>query len=145
MERFNIRKLQKEDYNNGFLQLLEQLTVVNPKDITYDIFCDQFDKVINEVYVVEDLDQSGKLVASGSVLIEPKFIRNLGSVGHIEDIVVDKQMRGHGLGKLIVLHLVQVAQEKGCYKVILDCSEDNYGFYDKCEFIKKGLEMAKYF
>ena len=34
-------------------------------------------------------------------------------------------------------------QEMGCYKVILDCNEDNVTFYEKCGLIKKEIQMVK--
>lgn len=34
-------------------------------------------------------------------------------------------------------------QELGCYKVILDCSEDNVPFYQKCGLVKKEVQMVK--
>ncbi len=50
------------------------------------------------VIVIEELSSS-KIVASGTVLVEKKFIRGCGSVGHIEDIVVHDSQRGKSYGK----------------------------------------------
>lgn len=66
-----------------------------------------------------------KIVASGSVFTERKFLRNTGKVGHIEDIAVDKAMHGKGLGRKLILALEEIARSQGCYKTILDCSKDN--------------------
>jgi glucosamine-phosphate N-acetyltransferase len=41
--------------------------------------------------------------------------------------------------------LSAVAKEIGCYKVILDCSPENEGFYQKCGYEKAGTEMSLYF
>ena len=41
--------------------------------------------------------------------------------------------------------VVQIAKKEGCYKVILDCDTKNVGFYQKCGFKNKGIEMALYF
>ena len=49
------------------------------------------------------------------------------------------------LGKKIVYHLINLAKENGCYKVILNCNENNVGFYEKCGLIRKECEMVKYF
>lgn len=38
---------------------------------------------------------------------------------------------------------VCLAQELGCYKVILDCSEDNVPFYEKCGLTRKEVQMVK--
>ena len=84
-------------------------------------------------------------MAAGSLLIERKFIRGCGKVGHIEDVVVDASQRRKGTGSCIVRHLVQAAQRAGCYKVILDCSAENATFYERQGFKRKEVQMAMYF
>jgi glucosamine-phosphate N-acetyltransferase len=96
------------------------------------------------IVVVEQVSIN-KIVASGCVLVESKFIRNCGKVGHIEDIVVDNSQRGKNLGKRIIEQLTHVAQSAGCYKVILCCEDKNIGFYEKCGYEKKEVEMVHYF
>lgn len=96
------------------------------------------------VLVIEDT-QRQQLVASATLLIEPKFIRGCGLVGHIEDVVVDEACRGLGLGSLLVGRLSAMAKAQGCYKVILDCAEGMVSFYEKCDYENKGVQMAQYF
>lgn len=72
-------------------------------------------------------------------------IHHLGLVGHIEDIAVAKDQQGKKLGLRIIQALDFVAENVGCYKTILDCSEANEGFYVKCGFKRAGLEMAHYY
>jgi glucosamine-phosphate N-acetyltransferase len=69
--------------------------------------------------------KTDRIVASGTVFTERKFLRNTGKVGHIEDIAVDSSMHGKGLGKKLILALEEIARSQGCYKTILDCSKDN--------------------
>ena len=142
-DNYVIDSLKKTDYQS-FLQLLEQLTVVGSSEIGYEEFCKRVDSINSHVFVIREIGTC-RVVGTGSVLIEKKFIHSLGSVGHIEDIVIDKGFRGKGLGKLIVTHLVQYAKSKGCYKTLLNCSEDKVGFYEKCGFKGRGVEMAQYF
>jgi glucosamine-phosphate N-acetyltransferase len=87
---------------------------------------------------------TGSLVACGTLLVERKLIRNAGCAGHVEDVVVDATFRGGGVGKLLLSALVAAARAAGCYKVILDCSEANTGFYAKCGFTRKEVQMALY-
>ena len=42
-------------------------------------------------------------------------------------------------------HLTGLARARGCYKVILDCAEDNAGFYARCGFRRKEVQMVQYF
>lgn len=143
-ELYHVSKLEKNDYKRGFLNLLEQLTTVNPELITFEEFCKCYDEMNTCTYVIRSIS-ADSVVATGSLLLEKKFIHNLGSVGHIEDIVVDKKYSGMGLGKEIVKHLVKMAKEKGCYKIILNCGENNIKFYEKCGFTQKEIGMAIYF
>ena len=69
--------------------------------------------------------ETDQVVATGTVFIERKFLRGLGSVGHIEDIAVSKDMQGKKLGLRVIQTLVAVSEAVGCYKTILNCSDDN--------------------
>ena len=60
-------------------------------------------------------------------------------------IVVDKNKRGLGLGFKIIKYLTDIAKEEKCYKVILNCSEENVTFYEKCGFKQKSKQMSLYF
>ncbi len=37
------------------------------------------------------------------------------------------------------------AREAGCYKVILDCAEENAAFYEKCGLTIKEIQMVRLF
>ena len=95
------------------------------------------------VLIAEDSGVSNynKVVGTGSIFIEQKFLRGGGRVGHIEDVVVDKDIRQKGAGKLITNSLVDIAKDCGCYKVILDCGSQNVPFYDRCGFHLSGHQM----
>lgn len=85
------------------------------------------------------------MIASATLMVEVKFIRDCGRCGHIEDVVVDSSYRGLRLGARVVEALAGAAREAGCYKIILDCSEDNVAFYEKCGLTRKAVQMAQYF
>lgn len=129
----------------GYLDCLAQLTIVG--EISRESFTDRFNfmksqKGIYNPYVITD--GNGMIVAAGTLLIEKKFIRNCGQCGHIEDIVVDSEQRGKNLGKILLKALKELANQLGCYKVILDCEEGKVQFYEKCGFKEKGTQMAFY-
>lgn len=138
------RALEAGDFARGFLALLAQLTAVGA--VGEAQFLERLAEVQadprHEVYVIEE---GGRVVAAGTLLIEPKFARGCGLCGHIEDVVTDAGARGGGLGRRIVEHLTGLARARGCYKVILDCAEDNAGFYAKCGFRRKEVQMVQYF
>jgi glucosamine-phosphate N-acetyltransferase len=103
-----------------------------------------FMKARNDMYFTIVIENTAKkeIVAAGTVLIERKFIHGVSKVGHIEDIVVNKNYRGQNLGKWIIEQLKDIGKAVGCYKIILDCSEKNIPFYEKCGFKHKEYEMV---
>ncbi|KAL2106005.1 hypothetical protein VUR80DRAFT_7423 [Thermomyces stellatus] len=143
---YTIRALRRSDYATGFLECLRVLTTVG--DVTAETFEKQYDAMASQegyyILVVEDTSR-GVIVGTGSLIVERKFIHNLGQVGHIEDIAVAKDQQGKKLGLRIIQALDYIAEQVGCYKSILDCSEANEGFYVKCGFRRAGLQMAHYY
>ena len=129
-----IREIIKSDLNDGFLSLLAQLsgqtTSYNP-----DLLWNEYTKHSNHITFVDEVKEAGKLasiIATSSVLIENKFLHCGSRVGHIEDVVGDRDARGIGLGQKIVEHCIDYCRDVGCYKVILDCSNKNVPFYINC-------------
>ena len=66
-------------------------------------------------------------------------------VGHIEDVSILESYQGKGLGKILIAALDSVGRNIGCLKNILNCSEENEGFYEKCGYEKGGAEMKHEF
>jgi glucosamine-phosphate N-acetyltransferase len=144
-ENFHIRNIEYEDYNKGYLELLQILTFIEPDKITVDDFT-HFINGLNDkhqIFVMEDI-MNQKIIGTITILIEQKLIHNLGLVCHIEDVVVDTSIQNKGIGKRLVNKAIEVSMKHKCYKIILDCSHKNEAFYEKCDFIKKGTQMALY-
>ncbi|KAF2839921.1 glucosamine 6-phosphate N-acetyltransferas-like protein [Patellaria atrata CBS 101060] len=145
-EGYTCRPLQKSDYHAGFLDVLRVLTKVG--DISEEGWNERYEWMRgrnDEYFLLCVVNGEGKVVGTGALIVERKFIHNLGLVGHIEDIAVAKDQQGKKLGLRIIQALDYVAENVGCYKSILDCSEANEGFYKKCEFSRAGLQMAHYY
>lgn len=133
MSDITVRKLQKEDLWNGFLQTLDSLRQAS--NIDKKTVEKIFDKInSNPDHIVAVAIIEGKIVGSTTLLIETKFIHNGGKVGHIEDVVVDKKYQRKGIGEKIVMYLLRYAKDQGCYKTILDCTDEVKPFYEKLGF-----------
>ncbi|EAZ45184.1 hypothetical protein OsJ_29827 [Oryza sativa Japonica Group] len=146
-EAYRIRPLELAEISRGFLGLLNQLSPLPP--LTEEAFRARFEELAalgadHLVLVAEDA-ATGRLAAAGAVLVERKFIRRCGRVGHVEDVVVDAAARGRGLGERVVRRLVEHARGRGCYKVIINCTPELTGFYAKCGFVEKNVQMGLYF
>ena len=141
-----LRFVSPNDYDNGLIELLSQLTSIDKSKISkekFNEFVNSLDVSANhKIFVYED---DLCIIGCGTIVCEQKLIHNLGKVGHIEDIVVDEHRRNSGIGFTIIEHLTRYAKQQGCYKVILDCNEKNVPFYEKCGYKRHAVEMAKYF
>ncbi len=133
MSDITIRKLQKDDLWNGFLLTLDSLRQASNIDKkTAEKIFDKINSNPDHIVVVAVIE--GKIVGSTTLLIETKFIHNGGKVGHIEDVVVDKEYQRKGIGEKIITYLLRYAKDQGCYKTILDCVDDVKPFYEKLGF-----------
>lgn len=141
-----MRPLARGDYSKGHLETLKNLTTVG--NVSEAAWTERYEWMRTSgrggYYCLVVCDEQERVVGTGCVVVEKKFIHNLGSVGHIEDIVVRKDQQGKKLGLRIIEALDHISKEVGCYKTILDCSEANEGFYVKCGYKRAGLEMAHY-
>ncbi|MGH1569022.1 MAG: GNAT family N-acetyltransferase [Nitrosopumilus sp.] len=135
-----IRELKKEDLQNGFLTSLDSLSEASniDKNKAETIF-EKINANPDHIIAVAEID--GKIVGSTTLLIESKFIHNGGLVGHIEDVVVNKNYQGQKIGEKIMKFLLEISKKRGCYKTILDCTDDVKPFYNKLGFRQVSVEM----
>lgn len=136
MEKIYVRGSMSSDFSE-ITSLLEQLTTVG--EITQDKISDNIYSNIYVAYTIVNGEEI--IVGCSTLLIEDKIIHRGGKVGHIEDVVVNQKYRVKGIRKLLIDHCVEIAKREGCYKVILDCDEDNVRFYEKCGFKPHGVCM----
>ena len=135
-----IRELKKEDIWNGFLKSLDSLKLASDIDKTKAE--EVFEKInSNPDYIIAVAEIEGKIVGSTTLLIESKFIHQGGLVGHIEDVSVDKDFQGKKIGEKIMKYLLEVSKNRGCYKTILNCTDDVKRFYEKLGFKQVASEL----
>ncbi|MDH5463815.1 MAG: GNAT family N-acetyltransferase [Nitrosopumilus sp.] len=135
-----IRELRKEDLWNGFLTSLDSLRKTSSidKNKANTIF-DKINSNSDHIIAVAELD--GKVVGATTLIIEQKFIHDGGIVGHIEDVVVDNKFQGQKIGEKIIKYLLEYAKNRGCYKTILDCTDEIKPFYEKIGFKSVANEL----
>ena len=135
-----IRELKEVDLWNGFLTSLDSLSEAS--NIDKNKAEKIFEKInTNPDYIIAVAEIDGKIVGSTTLLIESKFIHNGGLVGHIEDVVVDKNHQGQKIGEKIMKFLLEISKKRGCYKTILDCTDDVKPFYEKLGFKQVANEL----
>lgn len=140
---YRVRPIMASDYNRGVLQVLEVLTTVG------HISQQQFESMFaywlkhNDTYfTIVILNERDRVVGVGSVVVERKLIHECGLVGHIEDIAVARSEQGKKLGLRVIHALTDIGRAQGAYKIILDCSEHNVPFYEKCGYTRSGTQMS---
>lgn len=143
---FVIRELDEHDYHKGYLSLISQLSnTIDDKSIEFfrKIFSEVQANQHHHIFVVEDLSLK-TIVGNICLLVEPKFIHNGKSVGHIEDVVVSSTHRSKKIGGLMIDYMTTFMNEFNCYKFILDCDAKLEGFYNKCGYENKNIQMSLY-
>jgi glucosamine-phosphate N-acetyltransferase len=138
-----IRKIFYDELDQYEL-LLEQFVGKKLKS-TYKRYDGFFGIAHKHIYVVLDND---KMVAAASLIFESKqyHINNDSGIemlaAYIQDVIVDKDYRGRGIGKQLIEHLVQVCRDsQHVYKIMLTCSQENVKFYEKCGFGEHEISM----
>ena len=136
---FSIRTVKETDME-FVVELLQQISDFKPPKSSYSEIWNSFCKQSNVHSLVAVIDK--QIVGYGSITFETK-IRG-GKMGHIEDIVSHPNFKKIGIGKSIVNALFDLAKINDCYKVNLQCKEDNVYFYEKCGYINSGLAMQRF-
>jgi len=107
-------------------------------------FNNNFDKEINSTYLTDPSSitlvsvDSNTVTGVASLHIIKKLTRTLGL---IEDVAVNENYRGKGIGKKLVEKLIGIASEKSCDKTVLNSSKKNSEFYEKIGFEKNEIQM----
>jgi len=122
------------------MELLSYLTII--LEGTEKQFLEQFNNLrSSDLHLVIELDD--KIIAYGVIIIDFKFHRNFRNVGHIEDIVIHKDYRGHGYSKIIINELLKYGESMNCYKIVLNCDDKLKKFYNNLGFMEHGNFLKK--
>ena len=139
MSEINFRAIKEQDVDQVFI-LLNQLKKIELDNIDRSKAWNDFNSNTSSNSIVGIYNN--KIVAYGSVVIENKIRGEV--AGHIEDIVVDKEVRGKMIGVLLIKELIEVARKKGCYRITLFCKEELINFYSRNGFKVNNVVMKKY-
>ena len=140
MNDIKIRELEEKDLFNGFVESLDSLRKAS--DLSPKKAKEIFKKINSDKnYKVYVAVLNSKIVGTAAIFIEQKFIHSGGKVGHIEDVSIRKKFQDKGVGQKIVKALLEYAKKKGCYKTILDCTDDLVSFYEKIGFKRHSNSM----
>lgn len=95
-------------------------------------------------YALYVADRAGEIVGSFALLV----MHNLGHLGTpsaiVEDVVVAPASQGIGIGKQMMRHALDLARDKGCYKLMLSSNarrEEAHAFYETLGFERHGFSF----
>ena len=71
------------------------------------------------------IDQNARAAGTARLQLNPD------GIGQIRSMAVRHDVRGHGLGTLLLTHLEKIAESKNIKHIILDARENAIGFYQK--------------
>ena len=116
------------------------------KKLLIEGFSSKFKNDINENFFLLNnygfvLKEDEKLLGFASIHVINK-INRISCL--IEDVVIDSNYRGKGLGKLLINHLIKFSKTLDSDKIILNSKESNTKFYEKLGF-KKNLPKTDNF
>jgi GNAT superfamily N-acetyltransferase len=89
--------------------------------------------------------RDGGIVGSFALLV----MLNLGHCGApsaiVEDVVVDPLLQGTGIGTALMQAAMDLARDKGCYKLVLSSNvkrERAHAFYERLGFTRHGISFS---
>ncbi len=135
-----IETLKAKHMNMGFLDVLEELTEVGltPEE-AIRAHSNLMVRMNGTIFVALE---ENKVIGTAAIHMLPKFVHKLGFVGLVEDVVVAQTHRGQGVGKLLMYNAVDFAKGRwNCYKIVLDCDDNNIPFYESCGFYRHEYQM----
>ncbi|KAF2425516.1 putative glucosamine 6-phosphate acetyltransferase, partial [Tothia fuscella] len=140
---YTMRPLCRGDYNRGYMEVLR--VVGRTGWVGEDIWDERVEWLRTQsgtYYILVVVNLEDKIVASGTCLLERKFIHNMGVVGHVEDLAVARDQKGKKMGLRVLEALVHIASCNGAYKTMVNCTEANEAFHAQTGFVREGSQMV---
>ena len=135
-----IRRLEKGDYEKGFLETVANLSIVG--EVPREKFLNILEKMEERAeYFVFVAELEGQIVGTATLMLQQLFAHSGGLVGHIENVVTRKGFEGQGIGTRLMERVIEESKRQGCYKMILSSDEKNAGFYKRFGFKEKEITM----
>lgn len=138
--KFSVREIKSKKEMPDCYPLLKQLTPeLTPKKLkTY------LELMLPMGYRMFGVFENKKLVGCTGVWTGAKFY--CGKYMEIDNFVIDKNYRSHGLGKMLTDFVVKLAKKEKCKVVMLDAYIPNvaaHEFYEREGFVKKGFHFIR--
>lgn len=139
---FAVRPAVPSDVDGGLPEALESLSPGAASAPRAAVRAAMAEILSNPNHVVMvAVGEGGAVLGASTLLVEPKLIHGGGRAGHIEDVSVSGPAQGRGIGAALVRACLDEAERRGCYKTILDCTDEVRPFYEGIGFVRHASEM----
>ncbi|HDZ07359.1 hypothetical protein LCGC14_0118520 [marine sediment metagenome] len=130
---YTIRVAQRDDMKQ-VLQLIQELATFEKEEDAVEVSVqhleeDGFGK--QKLFHCFVAEKNEKIV--GMALVYPRYSTWKGTVIHLEDLIVTKEMRGTGLGTALLDEVVKYGNDLGVKRIsweVIDWNEPAIGFYE---------------
>jgi len=146
MRELEIRKATDADLP-GILRLYAQPGMDDGNVLTVEAAAQVLQRMSTYAnYVVYVAVEAGTIVGTFALLIMDNLAHMGAPSAVVEDVCVDEQLRGQGIGKAMMTLAMQVAREQGCYKLSLSSDLARgpaHAFYRSLGFEQHGLSFPR--
>lgn len=140
--------LKDSDSCENYLNLINQLT---PRGHTKNKNIQQFKMFINsipdnhKIYILKKIS-TNEIIASATLILEPKIIYEYGTAGHIEDVIVAHSYKHKKAGTFLINYIIEICKQHKCYKVVLNTAEAIAPRFGNCGLVvNHNVQMEKRF
>jgi GNAT superfamily N-acetyltransferase len=92
------------------------------------------------------LEKNNKEIARARLYILHNDTRNL-NYGFLEDVLVDENLRGQGIGTELIKEIIKTAENNNCYKIVATSRNSRcpvHKLYERLGFKNFGIEFKMY-
>jgi GNAT superfamily N-acetyltransferase len=86
----------------------------------------------------------GQIVGTYELLIMDNLAKRGRKSAVVEDVAVSPQHQGHGIGRAMIQHAMDLAKDAGCYKLVLSSNlkrPNAHAFYEAIGFERHGYSF----
>jgi GNAT superfamily N-acetyltransferase len=95
-------------------------------------------------YALHVAEEDGRIVGTFALLIMDNLMHRGAPSGIVEDVGVLPELHGHGIGKQMMQHAMELCAKRGCYKLVLSSNARRTGahaFYASLGFTQHGVSF----
>ncbi len=137
---FQLRLLTQKSEMLPHYPLLKQLS----PGVTEERYSTLLDEMLPHGYRMAAVFSGDRCLGISGIWVAAKFYS--GRYLELDNVVIDKDFRSHGIGKLLLDFITELALREGVETLMLDAyleNEQAHRFYERDGFVKKGYHFLK--